>query len=358
MNLLRRDPEIARRERFATSERGSVMDTLSRSLLLAAALLIPASAALGAAPAGAANGSGIWSFSLENSSVSVGPLPDRNYTNGLGLDWTSAVGALPAPLAGLGRTLFGPGQERISLGLFQQIFTPDDTQANPPSPFQRPYAGYLALHAALLDQRANVADMLALDIGLVGPAALGEQVQNGFHRLIGQNTNKGWGSQLRDEPTLEIYGSRTWRIPLGKVGGIESDLLPAVSLGIGSVRIYGEAGTIVRIGHGLAADFGPNRLPPATGGSPIFAAGRPFAWYVFIGADGQAVAHDLFLAGNTFSAGPHVTANPFLGTFEVGIALIIHGFRVSYTQVFQTKAWHGQGGSMFNFGALEIAARF
>lgn len=113
---------------------------------------------------------------------------------------------------------------------------------------------------------------------------------------------------------------------------------------------------MVRIGQGLAADFGPNRLFPA-GGSPVFATVRPFTWYFFVGADGEAVAQDIFLAGNTFSAGPHVTASPFLGSFEAGIAMIFDGIRISYTQVFQTNAWHGQQGGMFNFGALELAAR-
>lgn len=333
-----------------------VLRNLQRMLVVA--LLMPPAAALAASPASPASGSGIWSVNLENSSAALGPLLDRNYTNGIGLGWTSPAGDVPDAINAFGRTLFGPGEDRISLGIFQQIFTPDDTRANPPNPFQRPYAGYLALHFALFHEHKNVLNMVALDAGLIGPAALGEEVQNGFHRLVGQDTIKGWDAQLRNEPTLEIYTSRTWRLALGSLGGLETDALPAVSLGIGNVRIFGQGGAVIRIGQDLAADFGPNRLFPAGGGSPAFAAARPFAWYFFVGADGEAVAHDLFLAGNTFSAGPHVTANPFLGTFEAGVAIIIHGIRISYTQVFQTKAWHGQQGGMFSFGALELAARF
>lgn len=327
----------------------------ARCTLFAAALALPA---LAASPAHAQEGSGTWSLNLENSSVSLGQLPDRNYTNGIGLGWTSPAGHVPEAISALGKTLYGPGEDRISLGIFQQIFTPDDTRANPPSPFQRPYAGYLTLHFGLIHQHAEVQNVLAVDLGLIGPAALAGEVQNGFHRLIGQDTLKGWDAQLRNEPTLEIYGGRTWRLALGKLGGLETDVLPTVSVGIGNVRIFGEGGAMVRIGQGLAADFGPNRLFPAAGGSPVFATVRPFTWYFFAGAGGEAVAHDIFLAGNTFSAGPHVTANPFLGTFEAGIAVIFHGIRISYTQVVQTKAWHGQQGGMFNFGALELALRF
>ncbi|MGH7108069.1 MAG: lipid A-modifier LpxR family protein [Acetobacteraceae bacterium] len=102
--------------------------------LFAAALALRATAALAAAPAQVPDGPGIWSLNLENSSVSLGQLPDRNYTNGIGLGWTSAAGEVPAAISALGAALYGPGEDRISLGVFQQIFTPDDTRANPPSP--------------------------------------------------------------------------------------------------------------------------------------------------------------------------------------------------------------------------------
>ncbi len=213
---------------------------------------------------------GIWSLSLENSSITPTSPSDRNYTNGLGLDWTSAPGVLPAPLAALSQTLWGAGKDRMSLGIFQQIFTPDDTQANPPSPYERPYAGYLALHLGLINDQASTESMLAVDLGAVGPIALGEEIQNGFHRLIGQATDKGWGYQLHDEPTLELSGGRTWRVALGGIGGLAIDVLPAVSLGAGNVMDYGQAGAVFRIGTHLDADFGPGRLPPGLEGSPVF----------------------------------------------------------------------------------------
>jgi lipid A 3-O-deacylase len=309
----------------------------------------------GSAPSDSA---GILSLNLENSSISPTTPTDRNYTNGIGLGWTSATGGAPAPIAGLMQSFFGPGEERISLGIFQQIFTPDETNINPPNPFERPYAAYLALHSGVIEDQANTESMVALDLGVVGPAAGGEEIQNGFHHLIGQSPDQGWGFQLHDEPTLELYGGRTWRVPLGQVGGLATDVLPAASLGLGNVRIYAQAGALLRIGTDLGADFGPNRLPPGFAGSPVFVPSRPFSWYAFIGADGQAVAHDLFLNGNTFSAGPHVTPYPYIGEFEVGVAMVIHGVRVSAVQVFSTRTWHNEQGNIFSFAALEVATRF
>ena len=324
-------------------------------LLLLAVLLFPARAVRAAT--GPDDSSGIWSFSLENSSITPTSPSDRNYTNGMGVNWTSPPGAMPDALAGFSRWLWGPGSDRISLGVFQQIFTPEDTSSNPPNPEQRPYAGYLALHFGLINDQPNVENTLSLDVGAVGEIALGEQVQNAFHRLIGQDVDQGWGYQLHDEPTLEISGGRTWRIPVGAVGSLATDVLPAVSAGVGNVMDYAEAGAVLRIGQNLDADFGPNRLPPSLEGSPVFIP-RPSAWYLFIGGDGQAVAHNLFLNGNTFSSSPHVNIYPVVGEFEAGVAVIIWGMRLSYQQVFQTRTWHGQEGSIFSYGAVQISARF
>ncbi|HTW72545.1 MAG TPA: lipid A deacylase LpxR family protein, partial [Acetobacteraceae bacterium] len=306
-------------------------------------LLLPAGAAF-AAGTPDDDGAGIWSLSLENSSITPTTPADRNYTNGIGLNWTSPAGDVPNAVGGLSRWLWGPGNDRISLGVFQQMFTPDDTSANPPNPYQRPYAGYLALHLGLIDDQPNVENTLSVDLGAVGEIALGEQVQNAFHRLIGQQEDKGWGYQLHDEPTLEISGGRTWRLPLGNVAGLATDVLPAVSAGVGNVMDYAEAGAVVRIGQNLDADFGPSRLPPSLEGSTVFLP-RPSAWYVFFGGDGQAVAHDLFLEGNTFSPSPRVNIYPMVGEFEAGVAIVVWGMRISYQQVFQTKTWHGQSGS-------------
>jgi len=329
-------------------------------------LLLSASPRLGATPAIAGLPpvpAGIWSLQWENSSLAGGGPTDRNYTNGLRLGWTSPVGKVPPSLAWLGNALWGDGTRRVSLGIVQQMFTPADTQAKPPSPLDRPYAGYLAASLTLSQANANSRNTLGLALGVIGPPAGGEEVQNGFHHLIGQGTNKGWGYQLRAEPTVELTAGRTWRIRLDRTwtrrfGGIEADALPAVSAGIGNVRIYAETGVIFRLGQGLDADFGPSRLPPGLSGGSAFRQIRKLTWYVFLGVDGQAVGHDLFLDGNTFRSGPHVTRDPVIGEAEAGIAVIYHGVRISYTQVVQTRSFHGQQGGPFNFGVFTLSTRF
>ncbi len=319
------------------------------------ALALPAAARAQTPPPDAAN---IWTIQGENASISTAKLSDRDYTNGIRLGWTSAEGAAPDFLQTLGRTLWGPGRTRVALELSQQIYTPtNNTVPNPPAN-DRPYAGVMLATGSLIEDAGNTRSALGLSLGMVGPAALGRQVQNGFHDLIGQNRVKGWGTQLRDEPLLEITSQRTWRLAIGSVGALETDALPEITAGVGNLRDYAEAGVTLRVGQGLASDFGVARINPGLTGTDVYRPTRPFAWYVFAGADAQAVAYDLTLEGNTWQDSRHVTIKPAVGEFQMGLAVMAYGVRLSYTQVFQTQEYRHQKGGLHQFGSLALSARF
>ncbi len=200
--------------------------------------------------------------------------------------------------------------------------------------------------------------MLDLDLGVIGPAALGEQVQNGFHHLIGDTPNRGWDSQLPNQPVVQLLASRTWRLPIAAPGPFEIDALPTLTAGAGTWRIYGLAGAQIRFGQGLDADFGAPRIPPGLNGWDAYNATRPLAWYVFAGVDGQAVGWDETLDGEPFGASAHVTRIPFVGEFEAGIAVMAFGVRLSFTDVIQTHEFHGQASGPFQFGSATVSFKF
>jgi lipid A 3-O-deacylase len=85
---------------------------------------------------------------------------------------------------------------------------------------------------------------------------------------------------------------------------------------------------------------------------------RDLAWYVFAGVDGQAVAHDITIDGNTFQASAHATRVPFVGEMEIGFAVIVGRARISYTQVIQTEEIKGQQGGPHQFGSLALSLRY
>ncbi len=326
-------------------------------------------AAFGAGQAGAAappDPQGTWTFQVENDAVSTFKgTSDQYYTSGLRLGYTSGTTHVPEFLSGIGRAVWGDGVQRVSIDLSQSLFTPRNTQARQPVPGDRPYAGWLHADLGLIHDTDEARSVLGLSLGVVGPSALGKTVQNGFHNIIGDTPNLGWRNQVKDEPAVLLLAERTYRLPLYRfnvagLNGLETDVLPSATVGIGTVRDYVQAGISLRLGQGLASDFGAPRIRPGLTGTDAYLPTRPFAWYVFAGADGQAIARDVFLDGNTFRdrPTPHVTKRPFVGEFQGGLAVMAYGVRLTYTQTWQTEEFRRQKAGLFNFGSLALSAKF
>ena len=302
----------------------------------------------------------IYTFQVENDAVStLAGTSDQYYTSGLRLGYTSGTDGVPNWLAGVGQAVWGDGVQRVAIDLSQSLFTPRNTQVVVPNPNDRPYAGYLSLNGSLIHDTDTVRSTVMVSLGVVGPSALGRQVQNGFHNIIGDTPNKGWHYQLQDEPALEVLGEKTLRVPLTHLGSFEVDALPSITAGVGTVRDYAQAGFTFRVGQGLDSDFGTPRIRPGLSGGDAYTPTQPFVWYVFAGADGQAIARDVFLDGSTFRNNSlHVTKKPLLGEMEAGLAVMLYGVRLTYTQTWQTQSFNGQKAGLFNFGSFAASVRF
>jgi len=322
---------------------------------LAATLMFPAIAAKSQPAPDTAS---IWTLQGENSSISAGTPTDRLYVNGLRLGWTSPTTVVPDFLADLGRTLWGSGQQRVAVDLAQQIYTPTDTALVVPNRFDRPYAGVLLGNFSLMSDSDNSRSVLTLSLGVVGPGSGAQNLQNGFHDLIGQNRTNGWGSQIQNIPAIEVLHERTWRLPMGTVAGLETDALPSLTIGLGDLRDYLQTGVTFRFGQGLNSDFGVPRVRPGLSGGDAFVPTRPFAWYVFGGVDGQAVAYDLLLQATPFRGGPHVSTVWDVAEMQGGFAVMAYGMRLTFAYVAQTQEFNGQTGGLHQFGSASISFRF
>lgn len=303
---------------------------------------------------------GTWTAQVENDAVStLKGTSDQYYTSGLRLGWTSGTDNQPAVISNLNRFIWGPGVQRIAVGLQQSIFTPRNTQSNVTVPGDRPFAGSLLATVNLISDTDMTRSVAGIQAGVVGSYAGGYQVQNGFHSIIGDTLNRGWSRQLPNQPILQIQAGRTWRLPLATRYGISADVLPTVSGAAGDYRTYAQIGGTVRIGQGLDSDFGTPRISPGLDGTDAYKGTRRFAWYAFAGADGQAVAYDVTLDGSTFRSNqPHVSRIWDVGEFEGGAALIFHGFRLTYTQTWQTQEFKGAKSGLFNFGSIALSTKF
>jgi hypothetical protein len=266
---------------------------------------------------------------------SIGFDSDKYYTQGLELTYLGPDVAVDSSwmgpfnvLADLGpfdATDAGEVSRRYEVLLGQSMFTPEDTAREDPDPSDRPYAGWLYGGVGLIqDTDRRRLDHLELLVGVVGPAAGGKKTQNDYHQFIGVSKSRGWDEQLDNEPGLVLSYERKWRLlhPLGNGFGV--DAIPELGITVGNVMDYVQAGGMLRFGRNLEVDYGPARIRPALSGTPYFNSDYldgPFGFYVFVGAQGRAVARNLFLDGNTFEDSRSVDSEVLVADLSGGLSM-------------------------------------
>lgn len=261
-----------------------------------------------------------------------GPGSDNSYSNGLKLSYISADNHVPGwadPFLNSSQTLrdaLENSKSNFSLSLGHQIYTPNDTGTEQLVVDDRPYAAwlYVGLGAHFKGERSSHA--LELNVGVIGPEALGEPVQNNYHRLIGIRTAKGWKNQLKSEPTLQLSYQQRQRFLEFKSEnyGQYFDLIPFFGGSAGNVAINAYGGAMVRLGANLPDDFGPSRASSFEGDSfvePLENKDARISLYAFSGGRGVAVGHNIFLDGNNFRESHKVSKRNFLIETELGFAL-------------------------------------
>lgn len=286
---------------------------------------------------------------------------DRNYTNGLRLEYVSAANDVNPWLRRLADAHplieLSHADLREGFAISHTIYTPDDiTDPNPP-PGSRPYAGYLGFTGFATARTPNVERTAVIQIGLVGPAAGGKFVQENWHRLIDGRTPMGWETQLENELVFALSGQRLHRFAGPNLGGLETDAVLHAGASIGTLRTDVSAGATLRIGRDLASDYAPPRLRPALAPSSIFSPGAPLGGYLFAGVGGYAVARDIFLDGNTFVDSRSVERRGLVGDFQAGFALHFMRHRLAFTWVERTEQFVGQTGNDA-FGAVSLSYAF
>jgi lipid A 3-O-deacylase len=287
---------------------------------------------------------------------------DQQYTNGTYLRYTTRPNDLPA----LGRFLrrqaegFVDAKDwRMTFGIGQSMFTPDDiTDPNPP-PDDRPYAGFLFGTVAITANTGQFMQTLALDIGLVGPPSLAEQTQKLVHQVIGDDP-KGWDTQLGTEVAFRFLyeGAARYGADLpAHLGGLEVDVIPGYAAALGTVDISALGYLTVRIGSGLDIDFGPPRVRRSIATMNSFHRREELNWYLFATVEGQLVGRNLFLDGNTFSNSRSVDSNPTVGSIQLGGTIDFESWALSYTHIFRSKEFSTQRANP-QFGSLALRLKF
>ena len=310
---------------------------------------------------------GTWTVNVENDRIAN---TDRHYTNGFRIGWVSdAEDGSDFPLIRETLQMLYPlatvREGRLGLELGQNMYTPADTEARALIADDRPYAGWLYGSASLYAETAKgffnpydeTLDSVAIELGVVGPSALGKQVQNEYHKLIGVETSKGWANQLKDEPGINLIGERKYRHEPIRFAGLEMDAIPHIGASLGNVYTHINGGATFRIGQQLDIDYGPPLIRPSLTGFGAIRDVEGFAWYAFAGLDGRWVLRNIFLDGNTFRDSHSVDKKPLVGDFVAGVAVVYGNARIAFTHVMRTREFSGQD-EADRFGAISVSLKF
>ena len=300
---------------------------------------------------------------------------DRYYTNGVKFSWSSPDLAKfsDTPYASPMLPLFDVlpyinetnYQKNLILALGQNIYTPDNTETSELVPEDRPYAGWLYLGLGVVWKNAEVRNSLVLDLGVVGPWAYGQEAQRLVHDLRGLDHPNGWDHQLHNEIGFTLAYERMWRWPQhARRSGLDWEFLPHAGAAIGNVATYANLGGELRAGLNLPDDFGTAAIgSTGTTSTPVdgaIAADRSWfdlGLYVFGRVDGRAVAHNIFLDGNTFGESQSVGHNIFVADLSVGVAINIKNTKLAYAFVYRTKEFSAQKDAQI-FGTVSINLTF
>lgn len=274
---------------------------------------------------------------------------DQGYTGGTFITLTSPsdVSCSDSRREGLTRWLrrqtawlipAGYADQNTVLSVRQALYTPSDSRRRDLILDDRPYAAVLL---ASFDRNARRDDTLwttQIQIGLVGPAALGEQTQRLAHQIFGNQQFEGWSHQLRSEPLLGVTVERgqRWR------PGNGWDTIGHLGGALGNRATHLNAGIELRAGARIPDDFGSSPDRPGSEGGRLNRYESHWSGHFFLAIDIRWVARDITLDGNTFGESHRVDKRSFVADMGYGVAIARGPWRIAIAQYHRTREFEGQ----------------
>ncbi|MEC8067243.1 MAG: lipid A deacylase LpxR family protein [Pseudomonadota bacterium] len=246
----------------------------------------------------------------------------------------------------------------VAYSLGHNLYTPKDITLKTPDPKDRPYAAFLYGTIGLSTISGDHINNLDLTLGLVGPSALGEPIQEEVHSFVDTRDPAGWDHQLKDEPALMLSYQRRWPEKYaGNIGPFYFRTAPYWGATLGNVYTYGALGSTFQLTpQKYKWQAMPLRVKPSIPGTGYFnVPDHAFAWSAFAGFEGRAVARNLFLDGNSYQDSPSVSKKTYVGDANVGLSLIFGRVRTSFTINWRSREF--DGGASATFGALSVGYR-
>lgn len=303
-----------------------------------------------------------FTIAYENDLIGAGT--DSDYTNGVRISYFDINNELPwvaekiaqwVPTFKVNRTT------SVFYSVGQNMYTPKEIKQRTQPQDDRPWAAFLYGSMGMTTIDGDRMDELEATVGVVGPYAMGEQLQKAVHKHVTNSPSpKGWSNQLENEPGVMLSWRR--RYPYWAKYETRGYLLgasPSIGGSLGNIYTHANAGVTLSFRPSKSAwEDTPLRVRPALPGTGFFSTPSDgWGWALFAGLDGRVVARNIFLDGNTFTDSHSVDKKPFVLDANLGVTFTFQSTRVSYTVTHRTKEFDQQDKGHV-FGALSITYKF
>ncbi|MBC7536174.1 MAG: lipid A deacylase LpxR family protein [Ferruginibacter sp.] len=249
---------------------------------------------------------------------------DRYYSQGLSFEFVHP-GLKKNPLTKL---LIKPANSNISYGIGLNVFgyTPTSILSVNILYSDRPYAAALTIKtfSAATDSILNRRISSAFNIGVIGPAALGDEIQTNIHKWLKNPLPKGWHTQIQNDLILNYQVNYEQKL----IASTGHFLLN----GAGELRL----GTLdTRLSGGLNFMAG-NFNDPYAGVSGLK---KQVEYFFYAQARGHLVGYDASLQGGIFNRhDPYIISSNDVERLsfqaDAGIVVNLKKIYLSYSQSF------------------------
>lgn len=249
---------------------------------------------------GRAQAGGTFAFTLDND---VPYATDREYSNGGFFSYTTDVNQAPGFLKKFLRETLKAEDFQLQYGFGQWIYTPVDKQETAPIPDERPYAGLLYSQIEATYARKDLIHRVSFMLGVFGPPAVAEEVQNFVHSVRGLPRVLGWDNQLKTEPALNINYDVAAPFYLLEADEMGFLVEPYLGVSLGNISTSLRAGAGFRLGPDLEGQPAAVAMRIASQAPSLFIPQKKFRWHLHANALGRVEAYSTLIDGNLFRSG-------------------------------------------------------
>lgn len=251
-----------------------------------------------------------------------------------------------------------PDQKNMVFSFGQALYTPKDWTRSDLIEDDRPYAAIVMARFGYNIRRGQSLHTTQFRVGVLGPIALGKEVQGAVHDVIGEDRFAGWDNQLRNELLLGVLHERLRKRPSRALGGgpLQWDAIGHAGGTVGNAFSHVNAGGEIRLGWHLPDDFGSTPLRPAGENTAPRRTvhTRHLSGHIFLSTDFRWVMRDITLDGNTFESSHRVDRKAFVGDVGCGVVVTRGRWKFAFARYFRSREFETQANPP-RFGSFTVS---